>query len=131
MRALVVCLVLLVFGCRKGEPPAVTGEVVLEEMVAIPAGARMSVAVEDVPRADAPARVLASVDVPLDGKDQPIPFTVPLPGSKEARSLPRCGLRVRITGADGALLFTNDIPVEVISNGRMRVDVPVKRVRQD
>jgi putative lipoprotein len=106
--AMSVCL--LAAGCTQ-EPPeeeavnVIRGEVIYLERIALPPGAEVSVELEDVSRADAPAVVLASTRFEAEG-GPPYPFELTYdPADIDERM--RYALRAAISLGD-ELLFTTD-----------------------
>lgn len=122
-RALALTLALVVGGCvaRHAPPPASapadTGPIAVQvrvdyrQRVALPPTAVVHVQLQDVARADAPARVLAEETLTTQGAQVPFAFT--LRASADAAAPPaRLVLRVRIE-VDGQLRFTNPSAVAV------------------
>ncbi len=109
-----------------GEVPAiasVTGTVTYSGEAAPPAGAVLSVQIEDVSRADAPAVVIGEQTV-SDLASPPYSFEVIyVPAVIEESG--SYALRVRITDAAGALLFTNTASVPVITHGSPTANIEV------
>ena len=104
---------------------AVTGMVLLPEGAVLPADAVITVAVEDVSLADAPAVVIGEqVLAGSDATDEGIPFSVEYDAAVivEVNSYAMSAL---IEGADGELLFVNDSAIPVITGDNPTEDVVV------
>lgn len=104
------------------EGSAVTGTVIAEGNPALPEGAMLEVRVEDVSLADAPATQVA-------GQTQEI---TRLPANFEApydaaliKPENAYGLTVRVTDADGSLLYINTQAYDVLTRGNPSRDVEV------
>lgn len=121
--ALTVCL----SGCKPGAEK-LTGTVTYRERMALPAGAVIKIAVEDVSRADSPAKVIGSTEIKPAGRQVPIPFEFSLMDPKAIEAGHRYTLRARIESADGTLMFINDTSYPVITNGVTHADMVLKRV---
>lgn len=114
------------FGSNATTPVEVT--VLYRERIMLPPGHVLTVRVEDVSRADAPAEVLAETRQPLEGGP---PYTVRL-------SVPNAGIDARHTYAAraeirdpaGALRFTTDTRHAVLTQGAPnRADIILIGVR--
>ncbi|ADE55526.1 YbaY family lipoprotein [Coraliomargarita akajimensis] len=100
------CIAILLAACAHRTPQAeIRGVVSYRERIALPPGAVMTVALEDVSRMDVAATVLASTQVELNDAP-PHAFTLPYDPA-EIQDRMRYGLRVRIE-VDGQLRFIND-----------------------
>jgi heat shock protein HslJ len=83
---------------------AVSGSAVIGSPRALPADAVLTVQLQDVSRADAPAFVLGETSMALDGRSSPFPFTVAFdPAEIDERMT--YGLRATVRSGD-ELLFT-------------------------
>lgn len=114
-------------------PPAtssfidITGSVSYRIRIALPPDAVLIVRVQDVSRADAPARRLAEQRIELDGRQVPIPFATTID-----RDL--VGKRARVTVSarieqGGKLLFISDKSYPALSKGQPNhVDIQMKQV---
>ncbi|MDP3540354.1 MAG: YbaY family lipoprotein [Azonexus sp.] len=114
-------------------PPAIssfidlTGSVSYRIRIALPPDAVLIVRVQDVSRADAPARRLAEQRIELGGRQVPIPFATTID-----RDL--VGKRSRVTISarieqGGKLLFISDKSYPALSNGQPNhVDIQMKQV---
>ena len=107
--ALVVAAIIALFGCGAagadpGDSATLSGTVVLRPPAALPAGTLLTVTLEDVSLADAPAVLVGQTQ--FEVKDQPtsIPFTLiyPVPAAQPGSVY---GVRARLTLGD-RLLFT-------------------------
>ena len=112
-------------GCG-GSPDkaSVTGTVTYRQRIALPPEAVLTVRIEDVSLADAPAEVVGEQVIKTEGAQVPIPFVV----SYEPENIienHRYSLRVRIEDGAGRLLFINDTDVPVITNGNPTEDIEV------
>ena len=84
----------------------------------------MTVRIEDISKADAPAEVVGEQVIKTEGAQVPIPFAV----SYEPENIienHHYSLRVRIEDGAGRLLFINDTNVPVITNGNPVEDIEV------
>ena len=92
---------------------SVSGTVSYRERILLLPGTRLSVVLEDVSRADAPARHIASLEL-TDPGQVPIAFKLEYnPADIDERMT--YALRARILAADGSLLFINDTHTPVIT----------------
>lgn len=128
--------------CKQGDtPPAtatptkplissfidISGNVSYLQRIALPPDAVLIVRIQDVSRADAPARILAEQRIELAGRQVPISFQATVD-----RDL--IGKRARITAAarierGGKLLFISDKSYPVIRNGQaVPVEMTLKQV---
>ena len=86
------------------------------ERILLPPGHVLTVRVEDVSRADAPAEVLAEHREPLEGRAPPYQATLGFPRSQiDPRHT--YAVRAEIRDAAGALRFTTDTRHAVLTNG--------------
>ena len=106
------------------EGPAVTGTVTYQQRIALPPDAVVTVRIEDVSLADAPAEVMGEQVIETEGKQVPIPFQVSYDADKIENNH-TYGLRVRIEDGSGKLLFINDTSVPVITQGNPIQDVEI------
>lgn len=99
------------------------------ERIMLPPGHILTVKVEDVSLADAPARVLAEVRQPLDGRAPPYAVTLSVPSDQiDARH--EYAVRAEIRDPSGALRFTTDTRHSVITRGAPnRADIIMVGVR--
>lgn len=99
------------------------------ERILLPPGHRLSVRLEDVSLADAPARVLAEAAEDLDGRGPPYSVTLSV---QEADIDPRhtYAVRAEIRDPAGALRFTTDTRHAVLTQGTgARADIVLIGVR--
>lgn len=100
------------------------------ERILLPPGHVLTVRVEDVSLADAPARVLAEVRQPLEGRGPPYEVDLVVPAD---RMDPRhtYAARAEIRDAAGALRFTTDTRHSVLTQGAPnRADIVMVGVPQ-
>ena len=114
--ATVGLLSIIVAGCAapKNES-SVTGTLTYLERIALPETAEISVQIQDVSRADAPAIIIGEEQFPSDGKQVPFPFSVKYDTGEIVENhsyVVRGEIRV-----DGTLLFTTTQAYPVITRG--------------
>jgi putative lipoprotein len=97
--------------------------------MALPADSTVTVRVEDVSRADAPAEVLGEQTIAAAGRQVPIPFELEIPGNL-IQANHRYALRAEIRTGAGLLLFTTTSHHPVITEGAPTegVDLMLQRV---
>lgn len=114
--ALLLTATLSLLGCAQAvaEPGGpmpdtltLTGTVVHRERIALPPDAAMTVTLEDVSLADAPAVTLAQTTTALNGRQVPLPFSLTYP-SAAVKPGAVYALRARITQGDTLLFTTTD-----------------------
>lgn len=139
--ALLIAMVLSLFGCAtahgdQGDPVpdflTLTGTVTLRQPAELPADALLTVTLEDVSRADAPAVTLAQTQTHLHGQQAPIGFSLVYPGPA-VQSGAIYAARARVNLGD-QLLFTtteqnpvdalNPTPVDLVIDAVAPADVP-------
>jgi putative lipoprotein len=104
----------------------VTGTATYRERMTIPAGAVFEATLEDISRADAPARVLGSARIPAPAAP-PIQFSISY-DPREIEATHRYSVRARILHED-RLMFTTDTVHHVLTQGApATVDLLLKRV---
>ena len=86
------------------------------ERIMLPPGHVLTVKVEDVSRADAPARVLAEATQRLDGRGPPYAVTLSVPNDR-IDSRMEYAARAEIRDPSGALRFTTDTRHSVLTRG--------------
>jgi putative lipoprotein len=86
------------------------------QRIALPNNARVTVQIQDVSKADAPATILGEQVIPTNGKQVPFAFEVSYDPSKIVPA-GRYNLYARITDGDGKLRFITDTATPVINNG--------------
>lgn len=118
-------LVLLVSGCglTLGKP-SVTGTVTYRQRIALPPDAVVTVRVEDVSRADAPADLIGEQVIKTEGKQVPIPFTVAYDRA-DIEEGHRYNVGARIEDGSGKLLFISDTLIPVITGGKPTADIEI------
>lgn len=96
--------------------PAVTGTVTYRERIALPLDAVITVQLQDVSLADAPAVVVGEQVIPAEGRQVPIPFAIPYDPAQiqPGRSY---SLAARIEDGGGKLQFISDTRVPVLGDG--------------
>jgi len=121
---LLVSAILAGCGGSSSQTSAVTGKVTYRQRIALPPDAVVTVTIEDVSKADAPADVIGQQVIETKGSQVPIPFTVPYDASKieENHSY---NLRATIKDGSNKLLFTSDTSVPVITRGNATKDVEI------
>ena len=103
--------------------------VAYRERILLPPGHVLTIRVEDVSLADAPARVLAEMSRPLEGRAPPYAATLAVP---TAQVDPRhsYAARAEIRDPAGALRFTTDTRHSVLTGGAPnRVEIILVGVR--
>jgi uncharacterized lipoprotein YbaY len=118
----IILTTLLIAGCAK--TANVTGTVTYREKIALPPqGVVISVKVEDVSRADAPAITIGEQIIENPGHQVPIPFEIEYdPDDIDERYT--YAMRVRIE-VDGELWFINTTRHQVITSGFPTSDIEV------
>ena len=114
----------LVMNDANGSPvltfePAVVGRLNYLARIALPEDARVTVTIEDVSKADAPATVIGETTMPAPA-GPPIPFAVTY-NLNDIQPENTYAVRAKITAGDGTLLFTSDTAVHVITRGNPSV----------
>ncbi len=137
MRGAAVLLASLVLVACGGEeststaPPALSvleGTVTYRERMALRLDAVITVRLQDVSRADAPAVRLAEQVIPARGQSVPIPFRLEYdPARIDERG--SYVVRAEIRGGQGELLFTTDTAHPVLSRDAPKNGVEVLVVR--
>lgn len=118
-----VALALAACATTPAEQAEVTGTASYRERILLPPGHVLSVRLEDVSLADAPARVLAEQVTPLEGRGPPYPFALAYDPA-EIRENHSYAVRAEIRDEAGRLRFTTDTRHSVITNGApMTVDI--------
>ncbi|WP_070963745.1 YbaY family lipoprotein [Vibrio sonorensis] len=108
-------------GCQHAEETSndthmqsVSGVVTYRERVALPANALITVSLQDISLADAPAIVLAKQSIEADGKQVPFAFDLPY-DSNNLKQGHTYSVSARIE-LEGKLLFITDTVYPVISD---------------
>lgn len=122
MRSAIVGVVFLaaLSGCSviddvvPGNPPppqaqmvTLSGTVAYRERMALPHDAQVTVRIEDVSLADAPARIIASTTFAAGGRQVPLPFQISYDASL-LREGNRYAVSARILDAEGRLMWVTD-----------------------
>jgi len=107
-------------------PASITGQVLYRERMALPPDAVVHVWLEVAAEPERPARRVAEITVPTEGKQVPIPFTVPYDAARI--SLAKTYL-VRATIRSGdQVLFASRGPYPVLTKGApSKVEIVVER----
>ncbi|MGH2586447.1 MAG: YbaY family lipoprotein, partial [Dehalococcoidia bacterium] len=102
----------------------VTGVVTYRVRIALPPDAVVTVRIEDVSRADGPARVIGEQVIATEGRQVPIPFSI---GYRPSEIDPRFryNVRAQIRDGSGRLLFTTTTAHPVITQGNPTKDIEV------
>jgi putative lipoprotein len=103
----------------------VRGTVTFRERIALPPGAVVTVAIEDVSRADAPALVLAKTAIEVKGQ-VPVPFSLTV-DSAEVDARARYSIRTKLRSEVGTWMSDTHNPVLTRGDGET-VEVMVRRV---
>lgn len=106
------------------EAAEVTGTILYRERIALPDDAVVTVQLQDTSLADAAATILGEQTYVTEGAQVPLPFAVSY-NPADIQENHEYSLSVRITGADGNLLFINDTVIPVITNGNPTSDIEV------
>ena len=114
----------IVLGDEHMPSAEVTGTVTYRQRIALADDAILSVQIQDISLADAPAQVMGETSMPTEGAQVPLPFAVTYSPS-DIQENHQYGLSVRITDGSGKLLFINDTVVPVITNGNPTSDIEV------
>ncbi|CAH1557145.1 YbaY family lipoprotein [Vibrio rotiferianus] len=104
----------------------ITGTVAYRERIALPPHAVVTVALEDVSLADAPAKVLAKQTFETEGKQVPLSFELSY-NSNDIKPNHRYSLRARIE-VDGKLRFINDTSIPVITDSEQTHEANIRLV---
>ncbi|EHK9185899.1 YbaY family lipoprotein [Vibrio vulnificus] len=111
----------LLAGCQTSEPlvkdqgiQTISGTVFYRERIALPEDAAVTLVLEDVSLADAPAKVIAKHKFITNGKQVPLSFDLAY-DSKKIISNHRYNVRARIE-VNGRLRFISDTIVPVITD---------------
>ncbi len=103
---------------------AVTGAVMVRERMVLPPDSVLIVRLQDVSRADVPARVLGEQIYTTEGKQIPLPFAIPYdPSEIDPRFT--YSISARIEDGDGILRYISDTSNPVITHGSPTEDVEV------
>jgi uncharacterized lipoprotein YbaY len=117
------------FVAQPAASAAVTGTVTYLERIALAPGSVVTVSLDDVSRADAPAINLGRQVITTTGQQVPIPFSIPYnPATIDPRFT--YAVSARIDAPNGALLFITDMRYPVITNGAptSNIELVLRRV---
>ncbi|MEN3754643.1 YbaY family lipoprotein [Mangrovibacter yixingensis] len=103
------------------QKPHLSGNVVINQRLAVPQNAVLTVTLSDASRADAPAKVLSQKVVNLEGHQAPFGYVLPY-DLADIRQNARILLSAAIT-VDGKLMFRSDSFKPVITNGVNSTDL--------
>lgn len=102
----------------------VSGTVTYRQRSALPPGAVVTVQIQDVSRADAPATILGEQQIAMDGRSVPVPYSIAYdPSVIDPRNT--YSVAARITDAGGKLLFISDTFIPVITRDSPTQDVAI------
>ncbi len=143
MRLFLIGLAALAAGCMPrpatGPPPrpdiglpavpqtSISGRLTYRQRIALPAGSRVVVTVEDQSRAGAAAVLLGRSEFTTTGEQVPLPFTVG--AEAPARPDARVGVRAQIYAPGGRLAWTSDTFTPVLTPGAPTTGVEVRLVQ--
>lgn len=103
---------------------AVSGTVTTPERSALPPDAVLTVSLQDVSLADAPAKLLGEQQISMDGQSVPVPYSIAYdPATIDPRN--SYSVAARITDAGGKLLFISDTMIPVITRDNPTQDVEI------
>jgi uncharacterized lipoprotein YbaY len=100
-----------------------TGTVTYRQRIALPSASVIEVQLQDVSKADAPAKIIASQTITTTGENVPVPFSLPYDPSEINESL-SYALTVHIT-IDGQLRWINTDSYAVLTSGAPKSGVEV------
>ncbi|WP_420456669.1 YbaY family lipoprotein [Rubrivirga sp.] len=134
MRLLLLSLLVAVAGCTSSRPAAVgagstlTGTVTYLQRIALPPDAVVTVRLLDVSLADAPSATLAEQKIPTEGRNVPIAYALSYdPDRIEPRR--RYAVRAEVRDGAGALRWTTDTTIPVLTQGAPSDDVEIRVVQ--
>ena len=100
------------------------GTVTYRQRIALHPASELTVTLEDISLADAPAKLIAKQTIMTDGKQVPIPFELRYsPAKIDDRH--RYSVRAQIRDPNGALRWTSDTAQLVLTNGAPTTDVAI------
>ncbi len=121
-------MALLVAGCGGGQPSSVTssvtGSVTYLQRSVLPPDAVVTVQIQDVSKADAPAIVLGEQVIRTEGKQVPFAYSVPY-DPKQIQDNHTYSMRATIVDGAGNLLFTSTTAYLVITRGNPTSNVEI------
>lgn len=110
-------------GCSSSKQ-SVTGQVTYRQRIALPPEAVITVRIQDVSLADAPAQIIGEQVIRAEGKQVPIPYEVKYnPG--EIKENHTYSMSARVENRAGELLFISDTHTPVITGGSPTKDVEI------
>jgi len=110
------------------QQPNVSGTIRIQQRVALPPDAVITVTLSDASLADAPSKVLAQRAVRTEGKQAPFSFVLPYNPS-DVQPNARILLSAAVTIND-RLVFITDTVQEAINNGGTKIDLNLVPVPQ-
>ena len=121
-------------GCQSDPQPqlevsstqTINGTVSYRERIALPEGALVTVTLEDISLADAPALVIGKHRFETNGQQVPIPFSLDF-DSRKIKQGHRYNVRAKIE-VDGRLRFTTDTIVPVVNDEAQTLKVDLRLV---
>jgi len=117
--ALLIAAAASIAGIARAEedtaPPKITGTVAYRERIALPPDAIVRVRLEAAAAPEMPARRVAEITIPTEGRQVPIPFELTYRAS-DIHSQTRYQVRATISSGDKAL-FASRTPYPVITKG--------------
>lgn len=123
--SMVLLSVLIITGCGSSSgKTSVTGTVTYVQRIALPDDAVVTVQIEDVSLADAPAEVIGEQVINTEGEQVPIGYEVEY-DPNDIEDNHSYSMRARITDAAGNLLFINDTAIPVITRDNPTSDVEI------
>lgn len=114
--AFILCAALMLTGCEEEKTGEIAGTVSYLQRIALPPDARLTVRLEDVSRADAPALMVAEITAPTNGAQVPLPYELSY-STAAIHPSHRYQLRALITDKDGKLLFISTQAHPVVPQG--------------
>ncbi len=127
------CLAMLLTGCQSSQPllqesqlSSVTGSISYRERIALPSHALVTVTIQDVSLADAPAKVIAKHRFETNGYQVPYEFELSYDKSKiDARHRYSVSVRIEV---DGQLRFISDTMNSVITDSDNTDNIAIQLV---
>jgi putative lipoprotein len=104
--------------------PKITGTITYLQRIALPLDSVVSVKLQDVSAADAPAVVLSAQEFTGGGKQVPFAFELTYDRAQIDEKL-RYSVSARITDANGKVIFTNTSAYFVITQGSPIHDIDI------
>jgi putative lipoprotein len=113
-------------GCKNSSSQAaITGVIAHSHSMEIPIGYTVTVQIEDVTKSDAPPKSIAQKVIESQGEVLPMPFEV-VYDPKKIRPDHSYSVKVMIADASGAVLYSNNTTVPVITRGN-----PIQHIEVD